>query len=84
MVADLVQPGADVQLLVNDMATAQRAHRVQDDILHCVDADCMAPWEFALSLAVLSALCKALLRGAKLSESCWNSDPRIQVQGMWW
>ena len=44
VLADLVQPGADVQLLVDDVAAAQRAHRVLDNILHCVDADCMASW----------------------------------------
>ena len=43
-VADLVQPGADVQLLVDDVAAAQRAHRVMDNVLHSVDADCMASW----------------------------------------
>ena len=39
--ADLVQPRADVQLLVDNVAAAQRAHRVLDNILHCVDTDCM-------------------------------------------
>ena len=43
-VADLVQPGADVQLLVDDITAAQRAHRVLDNVLHCVDADCRASW----------------------------------------
>ena len=40
VLAQLVQLGADVQLLVDDMAAAQRAHRVRDHILLQVDADC--------------------------------------------
>ena len=41
VLADLVQPGADVQLLVDDMAASQRTHRVLDNVLHRIDTNCM-------------------------------------------